>query len=186
MYYFLLSEDRMLFTGLSTLFPEYKAKYPLLLISSFRHIQNSSCVFYIIDSRMISKDVNHLLTKNTSVVILDFSGGYLPGNLDNIVRLDASEPPEFLITRLLREYRIYNQKTYIKNNSEIFLSPDEENVMTLFASGYSVIKTAEICRISIKKVYSMRRAIRLRLGFNNFNRLYLFMSPGNSSQMLHP
>lgn len=44
---------------------------------------------------MISKDVNHLLTKNTSVVILDFSGGYLPGNLDNIVRLDASEPLNF-------------------------------------------------------------------------------------------
>lgn len=173
MRYFLLSEDNMFFMGLSALLTAENAKLSLLLMNTHRYIMDNKNNFYIIDSRIIRGNIDILSTETVSAVIIDFARGYLSGVPGNITRLDASQPPEALVSHLFSVLQGERKTTDTRYRRNMMLSADERDVLTLFTSGHSVRETAALCGISEKKVYSVRRSIRLRMGFRNFNRLYL-------------
>jgi DNA-binding CsgD family transcriptional regulator len=130
-------------------------------------------VFYILDSRTVGCDVHIFLTGSSSVAVIDFSHDRPSDMSGNIIRLNASEPRESLVSHLLSVSYKKNETTRASNRRNIILSEDERDVLTLFTAGYSVKETAELCGIPIQKVYTIKRTIRLRLGFKNCNQLYL-------------
>ncbi|QPT13556.1 helix-turn-helix transcriptional regulator [Serratia odorifera] len=76
------------------------------------------------------------------------------------------------LEKINRDIRYELKNTSVFNNSDIRLTKRESEVFNFFMLGFTVRKIAKFYNLSEKSVYTHRRNIMQKYGFQNFNNFY--------------
>lgn len=174
MIFYLVSDDNMLFNGLSTLLLDEGVDYPLL---KRKHSEYAACLF-IVDARVARWELELLLYERPDghFVILCFSSAELERWQEKYICIDMSLSLGAVRASLLKAMVEDAGRIRMAQTQDLFrpiLTVKEKDVFRGLMMGKNVHQIAELCGCDIKTVYGYRRNLVAKLGFNNFNQLYL-------------
>nr|WP_154325339.1 LuxR C-terminal-related transcriptional regulator [Pantoea sp. 201603H] len=178
----LLSEDLFLYRAMSDKYlglPPMKCHVSEELID--KEVQGEKLIL-LIDDRLPSKTISLWQDVYTNIyqcitpVILTFSicsGKESTGK--NSYYIDMSSDllaVKCEFEKINYQIRCNLQSTSVVNESDIRLTRREREVFNFFMLGLPIRKIAEIYNLSEKSVYTHRRNIMQKYGFQNFNNFY--------------